>query len=460
MAIKYSIETTPLNRKALKLNYYGIFSLKWGYARSYLLIIFNAILLFQQALANESMPEFLSPSIKTVQFHREGWALSNPVITLNSDQRLSLSFDELGSTVRNLNYTVVLCCKDWNNANLMTTEYLRGIAVNPITNHYFSFNTTFEFIHYQVTIPNQYMQFTRSGNYALVVFEGNNLTNPLLVKHFIVVEPVASINPRITKTALSSIRGAYQEIDFEVNHAGLTINNPMKEIWATIRQNGRRDNTITDLRPIFFRDGLMDFNLTRETLMEGGNEFRHADIRSTRTFSDRVSSIEFIDPFYHATIVTDKPLNPGRYYFNEDLNGRFHIEARNRTDPNVEADYMFVHFRLETGNELKNQHVYLIGALTNWKVDETSRMVFNPLSNGYEKSLLLKQGYYNYQYLTVTTGESKGSVFEIENSFHQTENDYLIIVYFKGSGDRTHRVIAAETFNSLLPQPRQGSFTN
>lgn len=436
------------------LNQYGNLSLKSKKRKFALLVIFNILLSSPWGLAQKNYAEFVSPAIKTVQFHRENWPLSHPIIRLNAGQSLNLSFDEPGSGTKNYHYTVMLCDINWNEADLMVTEYIRGIPVNPLNDYAFSFNTTFDYVRYQLTLPNENLQLTRSGNYVLMVFENHDRQNPVIVKHFLVVEQHADIVPRIKKTAQSSIRASHQEINFEVNHAGFTINNPIEEISAVIRQNGRTDNVISNLKPIFFRDGFMDFNYNRETMMEGGNEFRYADIRSTRFLSDRIQSVEFMDPFYHITLFPDAPRNPSSYYYRQDLNGRYYIQVQERNNPELEADYMFVHFKLQVERPNPLQKIYLNGALTNWQLNESSQMVYNPMSKAYEISLLLKQGYYNYQYLTVEAGETSGSLFPIENSFHQTENDYLIILYYKGISDRNHRIIGAETFNTLLPAPR------
>ena len=57
-----------------------------------------------------------------------------------------------------------------------------------------------------------------------------------------------------------------------------------------------------------------------------------------------------------------------------------------------------------------------------------------------EAVVLQKQGYYNYQYLM---RDADGTVRPVpeEGSFFQTENRYQALVYYKGSGDRTWRLV-------------------
>ena len=54
----------------------------------------------------------------------------------------------------------------------------------------------------------------------------------------------------------------------------------------------------------------------------------------------------------------------------------------------------------------------------------------------YYTQLMQKQGYYSYQYLT-----ANGNNPPSEGSFYQTENRYQALVYYKGIGERTWRLV-------------------
>jgi hypothetical protein len=59
----------------------------------------------------------------------------------------------------------------------------------------------------------------------------------------------------------------------------------------------------------------------------------------------------------------------------------------------------------------------------------------------YEKAILIKQGFTNYEY---TIADAKGKIDNenaIDGNFYQTENEYTILVYYKESIDRYDRVI-------------------
>jgi hypothetical protein len=54
--------------------------------------------------------------------------------------------------------------------------------------------------------------------------------------------------------------------------------------------------------------------------------------------------------------------------------------------------------------------------------------------------LLLKQGYYNYQYALLNSS-AKENINFIEGNHYQTRNDYYIYVYYKPVGARYDQLV-------------------
>jgi hypothetical protein len=74
-------------------------------------------------------------------------------------------------------------------------------------------------------------------------------------------------------------------------------------------------------------------------------------------------------------------------------------------------------------------------------------MTYDNTIKRYSGKLLLKQGFYNYLYVTA----NKDGIINnhaIEGSFYQTENDYSVIVYYKPIGSRYDQVIGYGKTNS------------
>jgi hypothetical protein len=126
------------------------------------------------------------------------------------------------------------------------------------------------------------------------------------------------------------------------------------------------------------------------------------------------------------------------YYYYRDINGLFTIETTDNVNPFWQSDYVYTHFTFfPPGNQqYPERDIYLFGELTNYTADENSKMEFNAEKGAYEKTLLLKQGFYNYSYVTLPIKKSNEPVsFEnTEGNYPTTENVYLILVYYRPFG--------------------------
>jgi len=416
------------------------------------IFFFSLFFSFSNTFLTDAQTEdvyFQKSSIKTVQLYKLGWKMSFPIIQLNSNDQLVLSFDDLGEETKNYNYTIVHCDHNWNPSDLLETEYIKGFGQNPINDYQFSFNTKFIFTHYKLVFPNHDFQILKSGNYLVKVYEDNDRDNPVLTWPFMVYQPLVQIVPRIKYSTHSSRYKEMQEIDFSILHPRFAIDNPIDEIKVKIMQNGRLDNQIKDLKPVFIRAGELVYDYNRENVFEGGNEFRWLDIRSTRFAPEYVKAINFHDPYYHIELFSSIPRFDKSYFYKEDFNGKYYVEVREYNDPDIEADYVYVHFSLPRKKPFNDGDVYVLGGLSNWKLNETNKMIYNAENMTYELTLLLKQGFYNYQYAFKKHGESKASLQTLEGSFSQTENDYRILVYYKRTGDYYDHLIGVSISNSL-----------
>ena len=111
------------------------------------------------------------PSIRTVLFHPPNEPLAFPAIALGSSEPLLLRFDDLLAQGNAFSYTLILCNSDWTPSTLKKSEYISGYQDHRISEVDFSFNTFVPYSHYQLLLPNSEMNFNKSGNYLLVVYE-------------------------------------------------------------------------------------------------------------------------------------------------------------------------------------------------------------------------------------------------------------------------------------------------
>jgi len=425
--------------------------------KAVIIIIFLSIILTLNAWSSHKTDKYFyqnavyKEGIKSVQLFRVGNELSNPVIELGSEAKLILKFDDLTEEVMPYSYTLIHCDANWNESFIQQTEYLTGFPDNPVNDYAQSFNTTVKFVNYQVQIPNEDCVPKYSGNYALVVFQGNNREDLVLIQRFFVVEPLVRIEGLVKKATFDPFNGENQEVDFNINIEGLNLLNPREDIKVVLMQNRRWDNAILDLKPLFIRDNILDYDYNKENVFPGGNEFRYFDMRSILHTGENVQDIQFFRPVYHATLMPDAIRNGKPYFYYKEMNGNYVIESQDRvSDPNTECDYVFVHFFLPVPSQLVGGSVNVFGALTGWNANKSNEMKWNYEHAGYELTMMLKHGYYNYEYVYVPQGSKKADAANLEGSHFETENEYQIFVYYHDLSSRYDRLVGFVNINSLI----------
>jgi hypothetical protein len=375
----------------------------------------------------------LNPTIKTVQLYREGWPLSYPVMRLHEDVPLVLEFDDLSQEQPTLSYKVIHCNADWTVSDLTEMEYLEGYPENEIRGGVPSFNTYYAYLHHTLQIPNENTRLLVSGNYLLVVYREMDPDDVVFTKRFMVTESRVNIEATAAIPVLNQFKDCCHEVDFTVHHSGVKIDDPFSETRAVIYQNGLWDMGIMGLQPYMVNGTDLVYDYHEENIFPGGNEFRFFDTKNTRIPTYYVQRIDYVDPYFHFELKPDTPNPQHNYFSKEDINGRYAIESDGGQDPGVDADYVFVHFRLNMPNQLDGS-VYIAGALANWQFNDLNRMDYKAEEGAYMKTLLLKQGVYNYRYLFLPALSDQFDVAEIEGSHFETENEYLILFYHRPPG--------------------------
>jgi hypothetical protein len=152
-------------------------------------------------------------NIASVKFHIDGLFLSYPIIELNSTNQLRLSFDDLDAD--NKNYVLFLypLQSRLQPSQLTEMEYLDGFSEEQVQDFRFSFKTIKPFTHYEILLPNNYVKWTKSGNYILVVYDNSQQKKPVITRRFMVVESRVKISPRMVRPAKVSKIQTHQEID-------------------------------------------------------------------------------------------------------------------------------------------------------------------------------------------------------------------------------------------------------
>ncbi|CAN5557962.1 DUF5103 domain-containing protein [soil metagenome] len=425
------------------------------------LIVFTLLLIVRgNLIAQDTLdyynPSFLrydnhiyKPEIKTVILERKDRTLSEPVIGLGMDEVLLLKFDELGEETKDYSYRFIHCDAVWQPSQLSESDFIDGFFNDHIINYRHSLSTNFPYIHYELEFPNQQMRPLYSGNYLLVVYENDQPDLAVISRRFWVTENRVDIKPTIHRATAIESRDAYQEVDFMINTNTLKVQNPYTDFKVTITQNNRNDIAIYNLKPLFVKDNELDYNFEDGNLFQAGNEFRNFDIRSVRFQTQYTEKIELDSAqHYHVYLKGDPRKATQRYSITDDINGKYLIKVYEGREGDLEGEYVYVHFRMPVMEPFENANLFIFGQLTDWTLPTWSRFFYDAEKGEYNLTLLLKQGYYNYEYLLMSTGKNQGETFETEGNHFETENDYQFYVYYREPAGRYDRLVGFKRGNS------------
>lgn len=374
-------------------------------------------------------------AVKSVRAEVNGdWSLP-PVIMLGSDDVLDISFDRLGHEYRDLTYSIRHYDWDWTESEMLEIDYMDGFSSNDVEDYAPSLNTTVEYTHYAVSLPNDDVQLKLSGNYAAIFSDGDG--NEVAEVRFRVLEPLVSVGVEVSSNTLIDNNQSHQQLRVVVNNTGYEVRVPQNELRVVVMQNECPQTAVTLTRPTFIGDGRIEYANTRDLIFAAGNEFRRFEMLNENDVMMGMDDIGWFAPYYHVTLTGDR--RRANYHYDEDQDGNYIVRNNDVADSATEADYMLVHFTLDS-DRLYDSDVYVYGELTGNRMDDGSRMTYNEEGGRYEKTLLLKQGLYNYRYVT-EGGSGRPVTADFEGDFYETENEYSVYVYHRAFGERYDRLV-------------------
>jgi len=410
---------------------------------------------FTAFAVNAQIPDHIYQSnIHSVKLHKYGDIYSYPVLALNGSDMLELHFDDMDADVKNYYYTFQLCNMDWIPANIPAFDYIRGFQTNRISTYRHSSITSSRYTHYQANIPERNSFPTRSGNYLLKVFLNDDTSKLAFTRRFLVVDNKTQVAAQVLQPFNANFFRSHQRLNIGVNISQAQINlfSP-QDIKVVMLQNNIWGGAQVIDRPSVNRGNYFEYSDEEFTTFPAGREWRWIDLRSTRLMSDRMEAMNNRGDYPQVYVKPDGERRQQIYVYYRDLNGIFSIENQDGNNPYWQSDYAFVHFTyIPPGNQAYlGKNIYIFGELTNYRPDENSKMIYNEEKGVYEKTLFLKQGYYNYAYVTIPEKASDPYTLEFtEGNYWGTENSYMVLVYFRPFGARADELIGFTRINSAF----------
>ena len=404
------------------------------------------VFIFTSATAQEVQTEVTPPyNIKTVSFVQGG---SNVVPIFELGATFELQFDDLFGNEANYYFEITHCDYNWKPTGIPKTDYILGFDNQRITDYSNSFNTLQLYSHYRLPFPNQFTtQLRISGNYMLKIL--NEDREVVFSRKFILYEERCTVAAQVKRSRNLSNIDYKQNLDFSITSNDIVFQNPLQNVKTLLIQNGNFNTTIKNVPPQYTLANELVYKYDSETQFWAGNEFLYFENKDIRVASNNVAKIGANSDIYNSYLYTSPARGNQIYTVNQDVNGNFVVKNINASNNAVEADYAWVYFSLSAPTFRLDKDIYITGMFNNYSLSPEYKMDYNAEKGIYEKAVMIKQGFTNFQY---TVADKKGTIdYEnaIDGNFYQTENEYTILVYYRESTDRYQKVIGKGNANSL-----------
>lgn len=392
----------------------------------------------------DTMTGVFNEYIKSLQINVNGDPFADPVVVLGSSDQFYISFDHLAEDREYFRYSLTHCNASWRPSGLVDSEFLDGFNEGTIDTYDFSRATLVHYVHYTLAFPNEDVYPTISGNYLLKIYPESDPDSIVAQCRLMISEATAPIAIRAASQTDIDYNQSHQQLTIEVETERAMVEDPFNDLIVIAGQNGRLDSEVAFRQPLRASGTRVIYEHQPPLIFEAGNEYRRFETVNEQYPGMGVAGIEFHEPYYHYILYTDQSRAEEEYLYDQTQHGRYFIREYYSDNSDVEADYGVVHFTLDYPEE-SGTMIFIDGDFVQRRFDDNSRMYYNQATGLYERAMLLKQGAYNYQYLIVPPGASRGYTSSIEGDKYQTINEYSVRVYHRRRGERYDRLIGSAT---------------
>ena len=372
------------------------------------------------------------PEVQTVLLYADENQLNDPIIPLDGMLgRLTLSFDIIDGEGEVLNYTFIHCSHDWQPTDLQRIQYASGFESDRLDDYAFSRNTLIDYVNYQLKFPNEDMMPLISGNYLLIVY-GDDLNDVYFTRRFMVVDDKAYVGAAVPRYPDDlALTDTHQQLNVRVNMNSYLTGNIQQYSYLTIRQNGRWDNAAVGLKPTYVYPDHISFEHHPQTVFEAANQYRRFNTSNFYFQSENLAFIRQTDESFVIDIAPCETRARQAYASFEDIHGEKYVYVEDDTMDNAtEADYCRVNFYYRCEAPLTHEDLYIMGALNDWRFDDSNKMTYDYNLHGYVCSMMLKQGYYNFMFVTLDRQTYEISTELTAGNHWETNNIYKLYFYY------------------------------
>ena len=402
------------------------------------------LLLIQTMVMSAQRNEVYNNRIASLQVIAGNRWTALPIVQLGGSEPICIDFDDLTHEYHRYTYKIEHCEADWTvSEDLFVSDYLQGFGEgNTIDDAQESINTNVLYTHYSLRIPNERCRIKMSGNYKLTVMDENDDNEPMFTACFMVLDPSMGVHLSVSTNTDIDINNAHQQVSATLSYGNTTVTVPREQIMTVVMQNRRWDTAKINIQPQYVMADGLRWNHCRDWIFPAGNEYRKFEVLDVDRPSMGIDHLEWDGEYYHAYPFLSEPRK--NYVYDEDADGAFLIRNSDNVEIHTASDYVMVHYTLLCPSPVKGD-VYINNAWTHDRFLPEYRMTYNEETRCYEAVLMQKLGYYSYQYLWMTP-DGTIHTMPTEGDFYQTENSYQMLVYYRGQGERTDRLVGYQEY--------------
>ena len=393
----------------------------------FLLFTLSPIHLFSQ------VQQIFGGNVRTLTLTVDDDPTLPPYLAFGGRQYIDIEWDEMSHDYKRYRYHIDHCDWDWNvTDDIFESDFLEGLNDQLIEDFEKSFNTTQIYTHYRLRVPSKEIRLRLSGNYRVLIYEEDEKDEPVLEARFCIYEREAGIMAQISSNTDIDFNDRHQQMTLSIGYGALSIFDPERDLKVIVMQNRRWDSRVEGLVPNIRRANGIEFTHNRNLIFPAGNEYHRFEILDVHRTATGVDRIEWFEPYYHATLFP--AVIDHAYSYSEDQNGVYVIRSSDNYDDWTTAEYVVVHFFLETPR-LQGGDVYVSGWWSGQTFNPDCKMEYDDAHQYYHAAILLKQGYYSYEFV-----QKDGLMQRTMGSFFETENEYEVLVYYRQQGSRYDRL--------------------
>ncbi|WP_296684502.1 DUF5103 domain-containing protein [Flavobacterium sp.] len=409
--------------------------------------LFQTLLLFVFTLATAQVEKEIVPpyNIKTISFVQNN---QNVVPIFQLGDAFQLQFDDLFGNDASYFYEIIHCDYNWNPSDLQKRDYLQGFDNQRIQESTSSFNCLQIYTHYRLNFPNSNTQLKISGNYILKIL--NEDKEVVFSRKLILYEDLVTVPIQVKRARNVTNLDSKHNLEFTIKSNVINFQNPLKNIKTVLLQNGKFQTAISNIAPQYTMGNDLVYKYDTPTQFWAGNEFLYFDNKEIRVASNNISQIDSQKDIYSSYLFTNEARANSNYYNWPDVNGNFVVRRLFAENSEIEADYSWIYFSLSAPLfRSSDGAIYVTGMFNNYALTPENKMEYNTEKGIYEKAILIKQGFTNFEYSAVKPNGTIDLENAIDGNFYQTENEYTVLVYYRENTDRYDHVIGKGTATSL-----------